>query len=108
MATLGVGEIRKFRGAFGEMDGVVVYVDRKWSCYQVLFINGEDAPVHFGDIVGPSNLSADYKKALKVVCEEFVAHREAVDLRMQYEQEANNRYVHLTNLRNSLRANYRG
>lgn len=108
MATLSVGDIRKFRSAFGEMDGVVVFVDRKWSCYQVIFINGEEAPVHFGDIVGPSGLSADYKRALKVVAEEYTAHRNAVDLWRQYEQEANNRYVHLTNLRNSLRSNYRG
>lgn len=108
MAYLKTGVIRRFKTPMGFKDGAVVCADVRNSVYNVIFVDGTEGSIPFGNVAGEAHIGFESKKALQVVAKEYFDYLELKKKIVEYTQEASAREVHLQNLRNSLCANNRG
>ena len=89
MATLKVGEIRKFGIYSNHFDAVVVHINRKESYYIVYQSNGMERSVSFGSVVGKADVTEEQADILKKIADEYVCMLEANKMSMDYMLKAN-------------------
>lgn len=102
MAYLKPGDIRKFKNNGSEVTGVVVSVDTKWKCYDVITSFGVSIIVDMGKVVGPADISQKKCVVLKEMASKVRKRQEVNDLRMLYTREMNKLDSELNDLRNQL------
>ena len=102
MAMLKVGDIRRFNMGMNFFDAVIVNVDRKHSCYDVIDSTGLKRSVPFGSVVGKGSVPSDKRELFLRVVREYQAVIEAYKYIEKYENEVKKHSAEVVKIQSEL------